>query len=147
MINSVVLVGRLTRDIDLKYTGQGTAVGNFTLAVNRAFKNANGEREADFINCVIWRKSAESMANFTRKGSLVGIEGSIQTRSYENAEGKKVYVTEINAEKFHLLDSKKDNPEENKTSGVKKEYPDFGKSDPFAKSSAPIDISDDDLPF
>ena len=86
MINNVVLTGRLTKDVDLRYTSSGTAVGSFSIAVDRQFKNQQGEKETDFINCVIWRKSAENFANFTRKGSLVGIQGRIQTRNYENQQ-------------------------------------------------------------
>ncbi len=107
MINNVVLTGRLTKDIDLKYTQSGTAVGSFSVAVERKFKNAQGERETDFINCVIWRKSAENFAKFAGKGSLVGLEGSIQTRNYENNQGQRVYVTEVVVENFSLLESKK----------------------------------------
>ena len=84
MINRTILVGRLTRDPELRYTNGGAAVATFTIAVNRQFTNQNGEREADFISCVIWRKAAENFANFTHKGSLVGIDGRIQTRNYEN---------------------------------------------------------------
>ena len=107
MINNVVLTGRLTKDVDLRYTSNGTAVASFTIAVDRKFKNAQGERETDFINCVMWRKSAENFANFTRKGSLVGIEGSIQTRNYEGNDNKRVYVTEVVADSFTFLESKK----------------------------------------
>lgn len=103
-MNTVQLVGRLTREVDLKFTSSGIAVGTFTLAVNRNFTNQQGEREADFINCVIWRKSAENFANFTRKGSQVGVEGRIQTRNYENQQGQRVYVTEVIVEQFHLLE-------------------------------------------
>ncbi|MFD0898394.1 single-stranded DNA-binding protein [Loigolactobacillus binensis] len=106
MINRVVLIGRLTRDVELRYTSGGAAVASFTLAVNRQFTNRNGEREADFINCVMWRKSAENFTNFTHKGSLVGIEGRIQTRNYDNAEGQRVYVTEVVADNFSLLESR-----------------------------------------
>lgn len=106
MINQVVLVGRLTKDIDLKYTASGTAVGSFILAVNRNFTDQNGEKKSDFVNCVIWRKSAENMANFTRKGSLVGITGRIQTRNYENQQGQRVYVTEVVVDTFSLFESK-----------------------------------------
>ncbi|WP_125710395.1 single-stranded DNA-binding protein [Companilactobacillus zhongbaensis] len=106
MINRVVLVGRLTRDPELRYTANGAAVASFTVAVNRQFTNAQGEREADFINCVIWRKAAENFANFTRKGSLVGVDGRVQTRSYENQQGNRVYVTEVVVENFSLLESK-----------------------------------------
>ncbi|WP_433322510.1 single-stranded DNA-binding protein [Weissella tructae] len=108
MINRVVLVGRLTRELELKYTTSGAAVATFSIAVNRQFTNANGEREADFINCVIWRKAAENMANFTTKGSQVAIEGKLQTRNYENQQGQRVYVTEVNVDNFSLLDSRAD---------------------------------------
>lgn len=91
MINNVVLVGRLTKDPDLRYTSTGTAVATFTLAVNRNFSSASGEKEADFINCVVWRKTAESMANYTKKGSLVGIIGRIQIRNYDNDAGQRIY--------------------------------------------------------
>ena len=106
MINRTVLVGRLTRDPDLRYTNSGAAVATFTVAVNRQFTNAQGEREADFINCVIWRKAAENFSNFTYKGSLVGVDGRIQTRSYENQQGVRVYVTEVVVENFSLLESR-----------------------------------------
>ena len=106
MINKAVLVGRLTKAVELRYTGNGVAYANFTVAVDRTFKSENGERGADFINCVMWRKAAENFANFTRKGSLVGIEGRIQTRNYENQQGQKVYITEVLAENFSLLESR-----------------------------------------
>lgn len=106
MINNVVLVGRLTKDPDLRYTASGSAVATFTLAVNRNFTNASGNREADFVNCVIWRKPAETMANYARKGTLLGVTGRIQTRSYDNQQGQRVYVTEIVCENFQLLESK-----------------------------------------
>lgn len=108
-MNTTQLVGRLTKDIELKYTQAGKAVGSFTLAVNRNFKNAQGEREADFITCQIWDKSAENLANFTKKGSQIGIEGRIQTRNYENQQGQRVYVTEVVVNNFHLLDPKQAN--------------------------------------
>lgn len=106
MINNVVLVGRLTKESDLKYTQSGSAVATFTLAVNRSFKTQEGIREADFINCVIWEKQAENLANFTRKGSLIGVVGRIQTRNYENQQGQRVYVTEIVCESFQTLEPK-----------------------------------------
>lgn len=106
MINRTILVGRLTRDPELRYTNGGAAVATFTIAVNRQFTNQNGEREADFISCVIWRKAAENFANFTHKGSLVGIDGRIQTRNYENQQGVRVYVTEVVVENFSLLESR-----------------------------------------
>ncbi|WP_080145953.1 single-stranded DNA-binding protein [Marinilactibacillus piezotolerans] len=106
MINNVVLVGRMTRDAELRYTGSGTAVASFSIAVERTFTNAQGERETDFINCVAWRKTAEIISNFTRKGSLVGVTGRIQTRNYTNNEGRKIYVTEIVCENFQMLEPK-----------------------------------------
>ncbi|WP_407894728.1 single-stranded DNA-binding protein [Lacticaseibacillus sp. N501-2] len=106
MINSVSLTGRLTREVELRYTQSGVAVGSFTLAVDRAFTNANGQRETDFINCVIWRKSAENLSNFTRKGSMIGVTGRMQVRNYENNQGQRVYVTEVVVENFALLESR-----------------------------------------
>lgn len=137
-MNNTVLVGNLTKEVDLRYTSNGTATGNFTLAVSRAFKNAAGEKETDFINCVIWRKQAEALANYTSKGSKLAVRGRIQTRSYDNKEGKKVYVTEVVVEEFTFLDSKKDNQTQSK--------PTQKVDDPFESVSQPIDIGDD-LPF
>ena len=154
-INTVVLVGRLTKDVDLRYTSSGTAVGTFSLAVNRQFTNQAGEREADFINCVIWRKSAENFANFTRKGALVGITGRIQTRNYDGNDGKRVYVTEIVADNFTLLEPKqtteqrpRESTRERQQEQKRSTYNDFNNTpDPFGGHGESIDISDDDLPF
>lgn len=112
MINRTILTGRLTRDPELKYTQQGTAVLSFTLAVDRQFKNNNNEREADFLNCVIWRRSAENFAKFTHKGSLVGVDGRLTTRNYDNKQGQRVYVTEVTVDNFALLESKNSNSSE-----------------------------------
>ena len=151
MINRTVLEGRLTRDPELKRTANDVAVVSFTLAVNRQFTNSQGEREADFINCVIWRKAAENFVKFTNKGSLVGIDGRIQTRNYENQQGQRVYVTEVVVDKFSSLESRGDRkpadgqqkPNVNQThSNANQTH-----SDPFADNSKPVDISDDDLPF
>lgn len=138
MINNVVLVGRMTKDAELRYTPSNQAVATFSLAVNRNFKSQNGEREADFINCVIWRQQAENLANWAKKGALIGITGRIQTRSYENQQGQRVYVTEVVANDFQLLESRKD-----REAGPSQGYgqPDFG------RRAEPMDISDDDLPF
>lgn len=138
MINNAVLIGRLTRDVELRYTPSNIAVATFNLAVNRNFKNQDGEREADFINCVMWQKSAENLANWTRKGMLIGVAGRIQTRSYENQQGQRVYVTEVVAETFQVLE-KRDNSA-NHSSMDSQMPPNFG-------NSQPMDISDDDLPF
>lgn len=145
MINNVTLVGRLTKDPELKYTPNEVAVANFTLAVNRAFKSENGP-DADFINVVVWRKPAENAANFLKKGSMAGVVGSIQTRNYEGQDGKKVYVTEVMADRVQFLDSKpKGEGSENKPPANNKGFTRLDE-DPFA-GNGQIDISDDDLPF
>ena len=163
MMNSVCLVGRLTRDPELKYTGNNVAVASFSLAVNRNFKDANGERETDFINCVIWRQQAENLANWAKKGALIGITGRIQTRSYENQQGQRVYVTEVVAENFQMLESRaaREGSNQGNTSGAydngyagpygqqtpQQQGPNFARdSSPYGNSN-PMDISDDDLPF
>ncbi|MCP9069092.1 single-stranded DNA-binding protein, partial [Streptococcus parasanguinis] len=118
------------------------AVTTFTLAVNRAFKNENGDREADFINCVMWRQQAENLANWAKKGALIGITGRIQTRSYDNQQGQRVYVTEVVAEQFQLLESRNSQGQsQSQTKPAQQQGPDFSRQD------APMDISDDDFPF
>ncbi|MBP2623981.1 single-stranded DNA-binding protein [Streptococcus oricebi] len=163
MINNVVLVGRMTRDAELRYTPQNQAVATFTLAVNRNFKNQNGEREADFINVVMWRQQAENLANWAKKGALIGITGRIQTRNYENQQGQRVYVTEVVADNFQMLESRSSregqsgayNPggfSGNGNSGFgqsesSNQVPNFSRDEsPFGNTN-PMDISDDDLPF
>ena len=106
MLNRVVLVGRLTKDPELRYTPNGVAVAQFTLAVNRTFSNQQGDREADFINCVVWRRAAENVANFLKKGSLAGVDGRLQTRNYEGQDGRKVYITEVVADSVQFLEPK-----------------------------------------
>lgn len=106
MMNRVVLVGRLTKDPELRYTPNGVAVAQFTLAVNRAFTSQSGDREADFINCVVWRRPAENVANFLKKGSLAGVDGRLQTRNYEGQDGRRVYVTEVVADSVQFLEPK-----------------------------------------
>lgn len=145
MINNVTLVGRLTADPQLKYTPNGVPVVNFTLAVNRPFKSENGP-DADFINTTVWRKPAESAANFLKKGSLAGVTGSIQTRNYEGQDGNRVYVTEVVADRVQFLDSKpKGEGSENKPPANNKGFTRLDE-DPFA-GNGQIDISDDSLPF
>lgn len=151
MMNRVILVGRLTKDPDLRYTPNGVPVATFTLAVNRTFSNQQGEREADFINCVVWRRPAENVANFLKKGSLAGVDGRIQTRNYEGNDGKKVYVTEVVAESVQFLEPKNSSNHSPNNQGKQnnpfKEKTNHGYSqDPFT-SGGSIDISDDDLPF
>jgi single-strand DNA-binding protein len=143
MMNRVVLVGRLTKDPELKYLANGTPVATMTLAVNRPFSNQQGEREADFINVVVWRKPAENAANYLKKGSLAGVDGRIQTRSYEGQDGKRVYITEVVADSVQFLEPKQQGQQQ-------QSQPPQGNSrvdeDPF-RNDGNINISDDDLPF
>jgi single-strand DNA-binding protein len=141
MLNRVLLVGRLARDPELRYTPNGTAVATFTLAVNRQFTNQQGEREADFINVVVWRKPAENVANYLKKGSLAGVDGRLQTRSYEGQNGR-VFVTEVVADSVQFLESK------GKDSGIRKNNErteNKASDDPF--TGEPIDYDPDSLPF
>ncbi|MDN4069974.1 single-stranded DNA-binding protein [Paenibacillus vini] len=138
MLNRVILIGRLTRDPELRYTPSGVATTGFTLAVDRPFTSQGGEREADFIQVVTWRQLAETCANYLKKGRLTAVEGRIQVRNYENNEGKRVYVTEVIADNVRFLESS------NRESSNRSERPD---NDPFQDDGKPIDISNDDLPF
>ncbi|HCD07679.1 MAG TPA: single-stranded DNA-binding protein [Lactobacillus sp.] len=165
MINNVVLVGRLTKDPQVQYTqgGNGVAYVNFILAVNRTFTNSKGEREADFVPCQLWRKGAENLGKYATKGSLIGIQGRIQTSSYDNQQGQRVYRTDIVSDRFSLLESKQEaearrhnanqNQQENNSNsnygGQNTNSMGNGNqgNDPFFDKSQPIDISDDDLPF
>ncbi|MGJ9385312.1 single-stranded DNA-binding protein [Salipaludibacillus neizhouensis] len=104
MINRVVLVGRLTKDPELRYTANGIAVTSFTLAVNRPFTNTQGNKEADFINVVVWRKPAENVANYLKKGSLAGVDGRLQTRNFDNSEGRRIFMTEVVADSVQFLE-------------------------------------------
>ena len=134
MINHVVVVGRLTRKPELKFTSTGTKYTQFSVATQRNFKNKSGEYEADFINCLMWRTAAENFVKFTDKGSLVGIEGRIQTRSYDK-DGKTVYITEVLAEGFSLLETKK-------VVEARNNQPVFSSNE-----AETIEFSEDDLPF
>ena len=107
MINQVTLVGRLTKDPELRYTADGKAVSNVIIAVNRPFRNKEGDYEADFVHCTLWKKTAENTAQYCRRGTVIGITGRIQTRHYENQEGKKVFVTEVVAEMVQFVSPKK----------------------------------------
>ena len=164
MINNVVLVGRMTRDAELRYTPSNQAVATFTLAVNRNFKNQNGEREADFINVVIWRQQAENLANWAKKGALIGVTGRIQTRSCDNQQGQRVYVTEVVAESFQLLESRTaregqgggysagnsfagGNDYNSPYQAPAQSTPNFAREESPFGANNPMDISDDDLPF
>lgn len=145
MLNKVSLVGRLTRDPELRYLGNGTPVANFTLAVNRTFKNKNGEREADFINIVVWRKQAENCANYIGKGSLVAVSGRIQSRSYENADGQRRYVTEVVADEVHFLDSKNSKSRDNQSGDYSSNN--YDTNDVPLDDLYPIDGDEEELPF
>lgn len=155
MINSCTIVGRLTRDPELRYLPDGTPNCQFTLAVNRPFKQ-NGEQQADFISVVVWRKQAENAANYLNKGSLTGIVGRIQTRNYQNNEGKTVYVTEVVADSVQFLEPRNSNGntnqgnqssnQSNRTQQSQNKPQSPFENDPFG-DSRPIDISSDDLPF
>ncbi len=173
MLNRVILIGRLTRDPELRYTPAGVAVTQFTLAVDRPFTSGqSGEREADFIPVVTWRQLAETCANYLRKGRLTAVEGRIQVRNYENNEGKRVYVTEIIADNVRFLESNRDggagredgnsgnyggnaggsygsNAGGGYNSGGNRNNSSQSRNDndPFKDDGRPIDISEDDLPF
>ena len=144
MINNVVLVGRMTREAELRYTPSNIAVATFTLAVNRDYKSENGEREADFINVVLWRQAAENLANWAKKGAQIGITGRIQTRSYDNQQGQRVYVTEVVAERFQLLESRGESQGQGQSQNA---APNFARESNQYGATNPLDISDDDLPF
>ncbi|HEI2155660.1 TPA: single-stranded DNA-binding protein [Staphylococcus aureus] len=113
MLNRTVLVGRLTKDPELRNAPNGVNVGTFTLAVNRTFTNAQGEREADFINVVVFKKQAENVKNYLSKGSLAGVDGRLQTRNYENKDGQRVFVTEVVADSVQFLEPKNNNQQQN----------------------------------
>ena len=157
-MNKVFLIGRLTRDPELRYTGNNTAVASFTIAVNRTFTNQQGEREADFINVVVWRKQAENIKNYLTQGSQVAIDGRIQTRTYDGEDGKKRYITEVVADNVQFLDNK--GSKEGGMSSASSSYNDITpsdfsdsmpttsvKNDPFSDFGSSIEINDDELPF
>ncbi len=146
-MNKAILVGRLTRDPELRTTQTGVSVCSFTIAVNRRFKNAEGGYDADFISCVAWRQQAEFMAKYFAKGRMVGVVGSIQTRNYDNKDGQKVYVTEVAVDEVHFVDSKSSSndsfqaPVSNDAPAPA--MPSFDSNDGFM----PMPAADDDLPF
>lgn len=153
MINRAVLLGRLTKDPELRYTSSGIAVATFTLAIDRRTTNQQGEKETDFIPVVAWRQLGELVANYLKKGQQAAVEGRIQVRNYDNKEGRKVYVTEIIADNVQFLGGGNGNANRSGQNGSPQENP-FGSpnqfatnQNPFAGNQEPIDISDDDLPF
>lgn len=173
MVNSVVLVGRLTKDVNLRSTQNGTMVGTFILAVDRTTKDQQGNRQADFISCVIWNtkysKKAENLATYAHKGSLIGITGEIQTRNYDDKDGKRVYVTEVKVDSFSLLESRQaandyqqgqlnvqqggygyqqvDQPQRNFQAPQAGNFGSQGQNTTPGGQSDTIDVSSDDLPF
>ena len=172
-MNKVILIGRLTRDPELRYTGSNTPVATFSLAVNRPFTNQSGEREADFINCVVWRKLAETVKNYLSQGSQVAVEGRIQIRNYDDQNGQKRYVTEVIVENIDFVGSRRDNAQgqasqsapampsanfNNQPTSTEATPYDFSatpsspaganiSSDPYAEFGSNIEINDDELPF
>lgn len=172
-INNVVLVGRLTKDVSLRSTQSGMMVGTFTLAVDRTTKDQNGNRQADFISCVIWNtkysKKAENLATYAHKGSLIGITGAIQTRNYDNKDGQRVYVTEVMCHDFKLLESRQaandyqqgqysvqqsggnyqqgNQPQQNFQAPQAADFGSQGQNTTPGGQSDTIDVSSDDLPF
>ena len=136
MINNVVLTGRLTKDIELKTTREGTSVCNFSLAVEQSY--GKGEKKTNFINCQAWKTTAEILDKYCSKGSLIGIDGSIQTRSYDNQQGQRVYVTEVLANKITFLETKK---QENTNSQG------YSNDNSYFDTYERTEVTDDDLPF
>lgn len=170
MINRVVLVGRLTKDPEYRVTPSGTSVATFTLAINRNFTNSEGERQADFINCVVFKKQAENVNNYLNKGSLTGVEGRLQSRSYDNQQGQRVFVTEVICDSVQFLEPK--NSQNNANNNVQQTnynqttntsynqnnvaqgqnnanngYTQPPTNNPFANASGQIEIDDSSLPF
>ena len=164
-MNKAILIGRLTKDPELRSTPAGRNVCQFSIAVNRTFTNANGDREADFINCVVWDKQAENLVKYQKKGNQIAVDGRIQTRNYEDKDCKRVYVTEILANNISFLDSKGSSagnsnsfnnfnnlpePPIERNNNVAS-MPDIEtvsvEKDPFEAFGDSIEISDNDLPF
>ncbi|WCK57631.1 single-stranded DNA-binding protein (plasmid) [Aneurinibacillus sp. Ricciae_BoGa-3] len=154
MINNAVLTGRLTKDVELRYTPNGVAVGTFTLAIDRRTTNQQGERETDFIPVVVWRQQAELCSQYLKKGQQAAVVGRIQVRNYENGEGRRVYVTEVVAEQVQFLSaptgsnaSAGSNATNSNATHSNSSSSQQSNENPFAGDQRPIDISDDDLPF
>lgn len=151
-MNKVFLIGRLTKDPELRYTVSNVAIATFSLAVNRNFTNQNGEREADFINIQVWKKMAENCAKYLSKGSQIAIDGRIQTRTYDAQDGSKRYVTEVVAENIQFLDNKKDGQQNGQESRQEVLQSNM-KVDPYEEMSRQVRLEDystideDDLPF
>jgi len=147
MLNRVVLVGRLVADPELRYSPAGVGIANFTVAVNRTFTNQQGEREADFINCVCFKRVAENLANYQKKGNLIGVDGRIQTRSYEGQDGKRVYVTEIVADSVQFLEFNKKEGESTRSNQNANTGQTKANDSPLENQGEPVDLKDEDLPL
>ncbi len=150
MINRTILVGRLTKDPEVRYTSSNIAFSRFTIAVNRTFAGASGEREADFIQCIAWRRQAENLARFVKKGSLVGVEGRIQTGSYDDKDGIRKYTTDVVCDSVQFLERKSQEDNNDYTPRAPKEYNNnsYQERSVQKKQNTPsIDVSEDDLPF
>jgi single-strand DNA-binding protein len=159
MINRVVLVGRITRDVEVRKTSGGLSVASFTVACNRRVSgNAQNQQSADFISCVAWRQTADFLGQYARKGALVGVEGRIQTRNYDDRDGKKVYVTEVVCDSVQLLESKSQSQNRDYGNTSASDYPNMPETNNFSSSNdsfggsdfdtgPSLDISSDDLPF
>jgi len=148
MLNKVVLIGRLTKDPDLRYTTSNIPTASFTLAVNRPFTNQSGTREADFINIIVWRKQAENVKKYITKGSLVAVEGRIQTRNYDDKDGKRVYVTEVVADSVQFLEPKGHRTIDDSSYQPIDDIPttDVG-DEPYIDFGQTVELSDDDIAF
>ena len=159
-MNKAILIGRLTRDPELRYTSSGRAVCQFSIAISRNYTNQQGQRDTDFINCVVWDKQAENLAKYITKGRLIAVDGRIQTRNYDNNEGKKVYVTEVLANNIQFLESKNSGQGNSSDSNPFDSMPEPSypvsndntesvsvEKDPFESFGESIEISDNDLPF
>lgn len=151
MINRVVLVGRITKEVSLRKTQSGRSVASFTVACNRRFQSANGEQQTDFISCVAWGQTADYMAQYIAKGTLIGVEGRIQTRNYDDVNGRRVYVTEVVCDSVQRLESR--NSSEARGNSASQQAPiqdsyfaDAPSYDDFNVGPS-LDISSDDLPF
>lgn len=150
-MNKVILIGRLTKDPELRKTPTDVSVVQFTIAVNRAFQQQNGERQADFINCVAWRNQAENLAKYMKKGGQIAVDGSIQTRNYDDQNGVRRFVTEVICNQITFLESRKNDSGYNDLSQLEvppmRESNNFSQGSPFGDIKGSFDVSDDDLPF
>lgn len=160
MLNNVSLTGRLTKDPELRQSQNGLSIGNFTLAVNRTYKDNEGNTQADFINCVLFRKTAEVAKDYAFKGHLVGVTGRLQSRSYENKDGQRVFVTEVVVDNLALLETKNNQNQQNGNNQYQQPNNNYNRQqknqyqqsnnqndNPFNNNGGNVDINDDDLPF